>query len=87
SRWAKFKRRLQIFCILNPDDKKGLEFFGSASAMRIEQRRQAKGYDMVIHPFSKMNYFMEGLFFVSWLVQLIALPLNLCVFTNSPDVF
>nr|CAI5825227.1 unnamed protein product [Callosobruchus analis] len=64
-----------------------MEFFGSPSAMRVEQRRQAKGYSKVIHPFSKMNYFMEALFFVAWMIQLVFVPLYLCIFLEAHGVF
>nr|CAH7756436.1 unnamed protein product [Callosobruchus chinensis] len=75
SRWTKFRRWLRMLSLLDETNSRSMEFFAATSAMRHELYRHATSrYTYVIHPFSKLSYSMDLLFFLSWGMQLWILP-------------
>ncbi|XP_074028982.1 potassium/sodium hyperpolarization-activated cyclic nucleotide-gated channel 2-like [Leptinotarsa decemlineata] len=72
-------RLLRVFrglCLMDPLDVKTKEFFRNKSTMLAEQKRHANSPNrFVIHPFSKMNHYLEIIFFVSWLWQYFSIPI------------
>ncbi|CAH1109930.1 unnamed protein product [Psylliodes chrysocephalus] len=61
----KFQRKLRLLLTLNDKDLRCKTFFRTTSSLRNEQRRHGKSpYWFVIHPFSKMNVFIERLFLI-----------------------
>ncbi|VEN39045.1 unnamed protein product [Callosobruchus maculatus] len=87
SRWTKFKRWLRTLSLLSETNSRSLEFFANASSMRQELYRHAKSrYTYVIHPFSKMSYSMDLLFFSFWGIQLCILPVYFALRLVEEDI-